>query len=767
MLKKIISKRNSVLCSWLISYFLILLVPIIVGGVIYVSTKQNTKEVTYEVNNLLLQQMKYELDSYLDDVANMDWSVSIQPIFQTIIKENKDKTGEIYYMASEISSNLKQWKAINTDMNEIYLYFRDVDLVISSEGIYTSKKYYDINFGINDISYDDWINKLMMSSKGQLIELPYGGQGTSGIAYIKRMSELVGANSPIAMVALIDKDRFAKQVKDMKLLNKGNVYIVDSFNNRIILHGTNKDEEYFTYNEITQLEKTDRITRNKNNDIILIANSNVSSVRYIVTISESAFFESNRFVTRITLFGGLVAILLGLYMIYMAFMKNYSPLNNMINKLKENSEISGNNEYGIIENAIDGIVKRQNNIMRNMILNKLLKGMKQYYNELETEKSLYDIDLNSKLFSVILFYLEDDTELYGDMTISSEKRWELDGFVLTNMMIELLNEQSFKAYMTEIDSMIAFVVGYDEEQSHNGLEQITNKVLDIAKMQLGLKFSASISSAHCGTEGICKCYSECQQTMDYKLIMTESKTIVYMPSSNAHKYNYSLEKEQQFISAVKRGDVVEARYVVDKIISDMLDEGQRSLALFKCFIMDLCATLIKTSEELSINGDDHALNKELLIIGRIQASQSMTEITEEIYGYINMVCDGLRDGKQENFRLVDDVLHYIKNNYSDPDLNVASLNQKFGISSVYLSKMFKSTTGEGILEYINRVRIEKAMELFRTTHLSVDEVSDKVGFSNRITFYRLFKKHTATSPTGYKESSTRIYNSSNEDVRKS
>ncbi len=60
--------------------------------------------------------------------------------------------------------------------------------------------------------------------------------------------------------------------------------------------------------------------------------------------------------------------------------------------------------------------------------------------------------------------------------------------------------------------------------------------------------------------------------------------------------------------------------------------------------------------------------------------------------------------------------------------------------------MFKSCTGASPLEYIMRIRIEKAMHYLVYTDLPITEIAEITGFSSQNYFGRMFKKHTGTTP---------------------
>lgn len=70
--------------------------------------------------------------------------------------------------------------------------------------------------------------------------------------------------------------------------------------------------------------------------------------------------------------------------------------------------------------------------------------------------------------------------------------------------------------------------------------------------------------------------------------------------------------------------------------------------------------------------------------------------------------------------------------------------KQLGYSECYLDHCFKKRYGEGIITYRNRKRMEKAKEML--THLSVTDVSQKLGFSSIYVFSRAYKNFYGVSP---------------------
>lgn len=105
---------------------------------------------------------------------------------------------------------------------------------------------------------------------------------------------------------------------------------------------------------------------------------------------------------------------------------------------------------------------------------------------------------------------------------------------------------------------------------------------------------------------------------------------------------------------------------------------------------------------------------------------------------------------EKSMSVIETAKEYIQNNYSK-DISLDEVSQAANISPYYFSKIFKEDTGEGFVEYLTRIRIEKAKELLTTTECSMKEICAMVGYADPNYFSRSFKKNVGVTPTEYKQ----------------
>jgi len=87
--------------------------------------------------------------------------------------------------------------------------------------------------------------------------------------------------------------------------------------------------------------------------------------------------------------------------------------------------------------------------------------------------------------------------------------------------------------------------------------------------------------------------------------------------------------------------------------------------------------------------------------------------------------------------------------FSQP-LDVRAVAQVAHVSPAHFSRQFRATFGESPHRYLQRRRVERAMELLRETDRTVTDICFDVGFNSLGTFSRTFRAVAGESPSAYR-----------------
>ncbi len=93
---------------------------------------------------------------------------------------------------------------------------------------------------------------------------------------------------------------------------------------------------------------------------------------------------------------------------------------------------------------------------------------------------------------------------------------------------------------------------------------------------------------------------------------------------------------------------------------------------------------------------------------------------------------------------------YVENHLAEP-LNLETLAEVAGLEKTYFSRFFHEKTGVRYHEWVNSVRIDRAIELMRGKDLAITELAYEVGFQDMRTFQRAFERRTGLTPHAMKK----------------
>lgn len=110
--------------------------------------------------------------------------------------------------------------------------------------------------------------------------------------------------------------------------------------------------------------------------------------------------------------------------------------------------------------------------------------------------------------------------------------------------------------------------------------------------------------------------------------------------------------------------------------------------------------------------------------------------------------------KDHGDKLVLSVQEQIEKEYHH-NLKISEIANKHATNRRTLERRFKSATGNSLLEYLQRVRIESAKKFLERSTVNVSEAMFEAGYSDSKSFREVFKKYVGISPADYKKKYSR------------
>ena len=145
--------------------------------------------------------------------------------------------------------------------------------------------------------------------------------------------------------------------------------------------------------------------------------------------------------------------------------------------------------------------------------------------------------------------------------------------------------------------------------------------------------------------------------------------------------------------------------------------------------------------------------------GRLSLKERIASLTgkEEMLLWLESLYDeaAIQISKISNHStaaMMEEAVDYIRNNYDDSNLNVNLLADKLKISAAYFGKLFTEFTGSRTLDYILKIRMEKARDLLLAEpEKDIAQIADAVGYNNSTYFTTAFKKFYGVTPSRFRD----------------
>ena len=207
-----------------------------------------------------------------------------------------------------------------------------------------------------------------------------------------------------------------------------------------------------------------------------------------------------------------------------------------------------------------------------------------------------------------------------------------------------------------------------------------------------------------------------------------------------------------FLDRIKQGDSIGSKKALEMLLHELKIGPSNNMRMYKLFLQ-----AVNNYCHMVLLGTDihpsHVLKLAFSINNRIDGIISLSKLKQLSNDICRKYCLLVKNYASPAFsKLTKDVIAYIQL-HLDEELSLKNLAFKFQKNASVLSTTFSKDTGQTLTSFIQNTRIQKAVQLFNTTDMSVSEVATAVGYQDFSYFSKLFSKIVGISPRTYKQKS--------------
>ena len=93
------------------------------------------------------------------------------------------------------------------------------------------------------------------------------------------------------------------------------------------------------------------------------------------------------------------------------------------------------------------------------------------------------------------------------------------------------------------------------------------------------------------------------------------------------------------------------------------------------------------------------------------------------------------------------MIAYLEAHYAEYDTCLSTTALHFGLTEKYFSAFFKEKTGINFANYLEDIRINQAERMCQEGKLTIEEISQAVGYNSSRTFRRAYYRCKSQSPS--------------------
>lgn len=497
--------------------------------------------------------------------------------------------------------------------------------------------------------------------------------------------------------------------------------------------------------------------------IVFYSTMNSTDMKYLYILPLEMVLDDKsviNFVFMTILICGFASLLLT----YLATRQIYMPINSLLNivydRVKKDKKEQAKNEYEYLDVAYSEIISVNENLenvinntkpfVKERLFSNLIRGKTIPIKELIEKMEFLKLNMNLSNYLVMVIQLQDYDKLVEELNESERNLIKIE-------LVSFIEEIVTKGICLETDvNKFAVIINFDDEESYL---EVRKKSLDLAesihqdiKKKYKLDVYIGVGRMYKHINSIKYSYKEANKALEYKLYLGQNRIFDFESAEEQTDriYYFYSEKEKKLINVLKFAQDEKLEKAVTDYFNEIKQNGLISYDLLQKLLNKTVSSIIEMMLNQGISPKKIFVNKKRIYFS-LTHNESMEEIVYQFEDICRLVLDAVSEKNSRNKqKYYIEIKEYIEKNYSE-DISLNNISSHIGLTPSYFSTFFKEHFNKSFVDYLNRIRIDKAKEMLITTQLTITEIGFKVGFNTIQNFMRVFKKYESISPGKYRE----------------
>lgn len=266
--------------------------------------------------------------------------------------------------------------------------------------------------------------------------------------------------------------------------------------------------------------------------------------------------------------------------------------------------------------------------------------------------------------------------------------------------------------------------------------------------------SIGVGNAYGNESRIKNSYKESLQALNYRIVAGKNQVISYSDINLSKTDTNPLPSEDSdtLSFAIKAGMKKKVTEYIENTFSESL-RGEKKLRMdsIRVLASNILSVILNVITEIDMTISDIFPNTSQPF-DKVFKIDTLPEMKDYLLNVTDATLSVIQSMQNKKVNMaIEKVKAFVEENLSDAEISLSNTAKKFYMNTSYLSRIFKQETGYTFVEYLTKIRMEKAIKLLKETDLKAYQVAEAVGIINPHYFGICFKKWTGVSVNDFKK----------------
>ena len=283
-------KRNlyTLLTKWMLSYVLVSVTAIFIFFVCSKHYNNVLREDLEYTNAVQLELVQYQIDRKVNSLRAFANRTNMNRTVQNLRKADSYREISSYELY-ELVQQLEKEQLLDLDMDNCYLYFPNIDFLVSGHYYNDSRSFYDIAFDSYGFSYEEWYDVIHENYRTAQIFSLDTKDGKNLTIMIKPLDSSGRQTPPVNAIVIFDINEI---LKSSGWINKDRdqMFIIDQVNHRLVSNAPMEEEKQNQIIKLTEEHNQNSAVKKESLDFSVMSSisSGYEKWDYVVITQESA-----------------------------------------------------------------------------------------------------------------------------------------------------------------------------------------------------------------------------------------------------------------------------------------------------------------------------------------------------------------------------------------------------------------------------------------------------------------------------------------------